>query len=344
METITVERSEKRTIGKLTLLRQRLAESSEIVAFVTLWLVFLFFAFRAPNFLTLYALSNVLTFASVFGIVVVGMAFLMISGEFDLSVGSNLAVAGYVFLLSLLAGVPPVLAMLLALGVSALLGLVNGLIVVFSGIPSFIATLGTLLAYRGLARALGGARSTTYTPETKPVLFAVLNGYITRINQLFQPAGNFRVSSLWFIGLVIMMSIVLMHTRYGNWTFAVGGNPAAALSQGVNVKRLKLINFVLSGFLAGFAGVILFAQRSAMNELIGGGLELTAVAAAVIGGVSLAGGSGTIIGAALGILLLSMLEQGLVLMGVTNELFQGMVGTIIIISVIVNIYLKRQKE
>lgn len=344
METIAVERSEKRTIGKLTLLRQRLTESPEIVALVTLWLVFLFFAFSVPNFLTLYALSNVLTFASVSGIVVVGIAFLMISGEFDLSVGSNLAVAGYVFLLTLLAGVPPVLAMLLALGVSTLLGLVNGLIVVSSGIPSFIATLGTLLAYRGLVRALGSGRSTAYTPETKPMLFAVLNGYITPINQLFQPAGNFRVSSLWFIGLVIVTSIVLMRMRHGNWTFAMGGNPAAALSQGVNVKRLKLINFVLSGFLAGLAGVILFAQRSAMNELIGGGLELTAVAAAVIGGVSLAGGSGTIIGAALGTLLLSMLEQGLVLMGVANELFQGMVGAIIIISVIVNVYLKRQKE
>jgi simple sugar transport system permease protein len=268
----------------------------------------------------------------------------MISGEFDLSIGSNLAVAAYVFLLSLNAGVPPVLAMLLALGVSALLGLINGLIVVYAGIPSFIATLGTLLAYRGLVRALGGARNISYVPETKPVLFAVLNGYITRINQSFQPAGNFRFSSLWFIGLVVVMSLVLTRTRYGNWSTAVGGNPTAALLQGVNVKKVKLINFMLSGLLTGFAGVLLLAQRSAMNELIGEGMELTAVAASVIGGVALTGGTGTIIGAALGILLLSMLEQGLVLMGVTNELFRGIVGAIIIISVIVNVYLKREKE
>jgi simple sugar transport system permease protein len=138
------------------------------------------------------------------------------------------------------------------------------------------------------------------------------------------------------------MSFILMRTRHGNWTFAVGGNSAAALAQAVNVTRVKLTNFAMSGFFAGLAGVILFAQRSSMNELIGVGLELTAVAAAVIGGVVLTGGSGTIIGAALGMLLLSMLEQGLVLLGVTNELFQGVVGAIIIVSVIVNVYLKRQ--
>jgi simple sugar transport system permease protein len=326
---------------RLMHLRERLGESPEIVALVTLLVVFIFFAITAPNFLTVFALSNILTFASVFGIVVVGVAFLMISGEFDLSVGSVLAVGGYVYLLSLLAGVHPLLGMLLALVICALLGLINGLIVVLTGIPSFIATLGTLLAYRGIVRVMGGGQSTTYTPETKPVLFTFLNGFITPINQLFEPAGNFRVSSLWFIGLVIVMSVVLMRTRHGNWTFAVGGNPGAALSQGVNVKRIKLINFVQSSFFAGLAGVILFAQRSAMNELIGQGLELTAVAAAVIGGVSLAGGSGTIIGAALGMLLLSMLEQGLVLMGVPNEVFRGVVGVMVIVSVVFNTYLKR---
>ncbi len=344
MDITNAKRATNDNLSKLSILRQRLAESPELVALVTLLLVFIFFAVSAPNFLTAYALSNILTFASVFGIIVVGVAFLMISGEFDLSVGSNLAVAGFVFLLTLLAGVPPILAMLLALVVSAVLGLVNGLVVVYSGIPSFIATLGTLLAYRGLARALGGGQSNAFTPEVKPGLFAVLNAYIAPINELFKPAGNFRVSSLWFIGVVVVMSIVLMRTRHGNATFAVGGNPGAALAQGVNVIRLKLINFTLSGFFAGLAGVILFAQRSSMNELLGEGLELTAVAAAVIGGVSLYGGTGTIIGAALGMILLTTLEQGLVLMGVSNVIFQGIVGAIIIISVVTNVYLKRQQS
>jgi simple sugar transport system permease protein len=134
-----------------------------------------------------------------------------------------------------------------------------------------------------------------------------------------------------------------MRTRFGNWVFAVGGNPGAALSQGINIKRVKLVNFVLSGLFAGLAGVILFAQRSSMNELLGEGLELIAVAASVIGGVLLTGGYGTIVGAAMGILLLSMLEQGLVLMGVPNDVFRGIVGTIIIASVVANTYLGRQE-
>jgi simple sugar transport system permease protein len=329
-------------LSKLSILRLRLAKSPELVALITLLLVFIFFAVSAPDFLSAYALSNILTFASVNGIVVAGITFLMISGELDLSVGSNLAVAGFIFLLTLLAGVPPFLGMLLALVVASLLGLINGLIVVHSGIPSFIATLGTLLAYRGLAQWLGGGRANAFTPEVKPGLFAILNAYLTPINNLFDPAGNFRVSSVWFIGIVAVMSIVLMRTRHGNATFAIGGNPGAALAQGINVTRLKLINFTLSGFFAGLAGVILFAQRSSMNQLLGEGLELTAIAAAVIGGVALNGGSGTIIGAALGMILLTLLEQGLVLMGVSNVIFEGIVGAIIILSVVINLNLKRQ--
>jgi simple sugar transport system permease protein len=257
MEITTAERSERRLSAKLKRFLLTATESPEIAAFITLLLVFLFFAFSAPNFLTAYALSNVLTFASIYGIVVVGVA-LMISGEFDLSVGSN-GCGGIYFLVSSLAGIPRG-GMLLALGVSVL-GLINGLIVVLRA-SVFYCHPGDLLAYRARS-ALGGGQVTSYNPESKP-LFAVLNDYIAPLNQLFDPAGNFRISSLWFVGLVIVASFVLMRTPHGNWTFAVGGNPGAALAQGVNVKRIKLSNFVLSGFLAGLAGVILL--RSALDE------------------------------------------------------------------------------
>ena len=143
--------------------------------------------------------------------------------------------------------------------------------------------------------------------------------------------------------MVLVMSIVLMRTRYGNWTFSVGGNPGAALALGVNLKRVKLLNFVISGFMAGLAGAILLAQRSSMVQLLGEGLEMNIVAACVIGGVVLTGGVGTIVGAALGMILLSMLEQGLVLMGVPNDIFRGVVGAIIIVSVVLNMYFSQQE-
>ena len=140
----------------LTRLRYSLANFPEVVALTSFLALFVFFALAADNFLTPFAIANILTFASITGIVAVGVAMLMISGEFDLSVGSTFAVASYVFALSMNAGVPPIVALLLALIVSALLGLINGLIITGTGIPSFITTLGTMLAYRGIARALGG--------------------------------------------------------------------------------------------------------------------------------------------------------------------------------------------
>jgi simple sugar transport system permease protein len=327
------------TVTGLSDVRSRIANIPELVALITFVIVFVYFSIAASAFLSAYALSNILTFGSISGIMVIGVAMLMISGEFDLSVGSTLAVASYVFVLTLLAGIPPLLAMGLALFVSAMLGLINGLIVVYSKIPSFIVTLGTLFAYRGLARVLGKGSAITYTPKEPPVLFSYLNGSLTSINQLFSSSANFRASSFWFIGLVIVMTIVLMRTAYGNWTFATGGNPGAALSQGVNTRRVKIINFVLSGSLAGLAGVLTFAQRNSATPLAGFGLELTAVAAAVIGGVRLTGGYGTILGASVGILLVSMLEQGLALMGIPNEIFRAVAGFIIILSVIANTYM-----
>jgi simple sugar transport system permease protein len=325
----------------LTRLRHRLADFSEVVALVSFLAVFAFFAAAADNFLTACCIANILTFASITGVVAVGVAMLMISGEFDLSVGSTFAVASYVFALSMNAGVLPILALLLALIVSALLGSINGLIVTGTGIPSFIATLGTMLAYRGIARVIGGGDFASYTGDPLALL-GFLNGALGSINQLFTPASNFRVSTIWFAVIAIGMSLVLMRTRYGNWVFAVGGNPGAALSQGVAVKRVKVVNFVLTGLLAGIASVMQFAHRLSVDPLRGEGMELVAVAACVIGGVRLTGGYGTILGACVGMLLLQMLEQGLVLMQIPIQIFQAVAGLILIIAVISNTYLGGQ--
>ncbi|NJN93863.1 MAG: ABC transporter permease [Anaerolineales bacterium] len=336
------KQNENQPLSRLTDLRHTVADYPEIITLFTFVVIFLYFALAAPDtFLSALALSNILTFGGITGVVVIGVAFLMISGEFDLSVGSNLAVASYVFALSLVGGIPAVPAMLLALLVSVLLGLVNGLIVAYSRIPSFIVTLGTLFAYRGLARILGEGVAVKYTPDELPGLFAYLNGSLAALNNLFDPTGNFRASSLWFIALIIIMTVILERTRYGNWTFATGGNALAARSQGVNVKAVKIINFMISGCLAGLAGILIFSQRNSATPLAGTGMELIAVAAAVIGGVRLTGGYGTIIGASIGVLLMSMLEQGLALLGIPNEIFRAVAGFIIIVTVAVNTYLRK---
>ena len=328
--------------GTLTRFRYRLAEHPEIVALISFLLLFLFFSVAAEHFLTPVALSNILSFTSIMGIMVVGVAMLMIAGEFDLSIGSTFAVASFVFALTMTAGLAPLPAMLVSLLVSAVLGAINGVIVVWSGIPSFIATLGTMLAFRGIARALGGGDFAKYT-ETTPVLFEILNGSVDRINELFQPVANFRVSILWFVVIAVVFVFILRRARYGNWLYATGGNAEAALAQGVPVRRVKLMAFTITGLLAGVASVMQFAHRTSVDPLRGEGWELLAVAACVIGGVRMAGGFGTIIGALVGMFLLQTLEQGLVLMGVSVQIFRAVVGLILMLSVILNTYLMRSE-
>ena len=324
----------------LTRLRYRLADFPEAVVLISFGIVFLFFSFFADHFLTAVALTNILSFSSILGIMVVGVAMLMICGEFDLSVGANFAVASYVFAFALNGGIAPVPAMLLAIATSSLLGLINGAIVVWTGIPSFIATLGTMLAYRGIARAIGGGMLAKYV-ESTPALFVILNGAVDRFNLLFEPAANLRVSIFWFIFFAILGAIVLRRSRYGNWVYATGGNAAAALAQGVPVRRVKLLTFTLVGVMVGIASVMQFSHRTSVDPLRGDGMELLAVASCVIGGIKLTGGVGTIFGAVVGVLLLLTLEQGLVLMGMSVQVFRAVAGLILMFSVILNTYLLR---
>ncbi len=344
----------------LSKVRARLSGYSEVVVLISFISLFLVFAFTTPNFLSLLSITNILTIASIKGIFVLGVAMLMISGEFDLSVGSTLAVGAYVFGILMEHGfvwggaqlLPAGLAgfaMLAALLVASLLGLVNGLIVTRSGIPSFIATLGTMLAFRGIARAMGNselAKSNSnadvirFTGEAPP-MFEWLNGSIESLNALGTPAGGARMAIIWFLLLTLIFVIVMRFTRYGSWVYATGGSRDAAKAQGVRTQRVIIWNFVITGLLAGLAGVIQFASRPAIDPARGEGWELIAVAACVIGGIWLEGGFGTIIGAAIGMLLLQMVEQGLILAGVDIQLFQATVGLILITAVISNTWLSR---
>jgi simple sugar transport system permease protein len=325
---------------RMAVVRYRLSYFPEAVALISFLLLFVFFSIGAPNFLTPLSIGNILTFGSITGIVTIGIAFLMVSGEFDLSVGANFACASYVLALSLIAGWPIGVSIFLALLVSTLLGLLNGLIVTRTGIPSFIATLGTMLAYRGIVRAIGSGNFATYKGDPIP-LFKVLNGEMDGLNSLFSSSANFRSSTIWFILIAIAASLILMRTRFGNQVFATGGAPEAASAQGVNVTRIKVICFMLAGLLAGIASILQFSHRMSVDPLRGDGMELIVVAASVIGGVRLAGGYGTIFGAVMGTILLQTLDQGLVLMKIPIQVFQATAGLIIILAVVSNTYLSK---
>ncbi len=322
---------------RIAIIRHKLSYIPEAVVLISFILLFLFFSFFAPHFLTALSIGNILTFGSITAIIVIGVGMLMISGEFDLSVGSNFALASYILALSLNAGFPVVLSILLAIMISTLLGTLNGLIVTKTNIPSFIATLGTMLAYRGVVRAVGKGSFASYKGPDIP-LFSILNGDFSFLNNLFHVQA-FRTSMVWFLILAVIFVLILMRTKFGNWVFSVGGLPAAARAQGVNVNFVKIMCFTITGFLVAIASVIQFSYRLSVDPLRGDGIEMIAVAASAIGGIRLTGGFGTIIGAVLGAFLLQMLDQGLVLMGIPIQVFQACVGLIIIISVISNTYL-----
>ena len=321
-----------------------LARRSELVVVISVAVLFIVFSTTVgENFLSNLAISNIVTFSTILGIIVLGVAVLMISGEFDLSVGSMFAVVGFTFGILLVEGLDPWLAAGISVAAGALLGFLNGIFVVGSGNPSFIITLGLLLGYRGVARSIGGGSgvSVSYDEGASPVLFDILNSAITPLNMLSELAGNWRTSIPWFILFLLIFILIVHRSKFGNWLYATGGNPDAAQAQGVPVKRVKMIAFIIVGIMVAIAAIINFSERRSIDPLAGTIWELFAVAACVMGGLRLKGGFGTILGAVLGIVMISMLRQGLVIVGVSVEFFQAVFGFALISIAALNQYLGR---
>ncbi|MBE7468283.1 MAG: hypothetical protein DPW09_40160 [Anaerolineae bacterium] len=295
-----------------------------LFSLVMVWLLFWLFV---PNFGTVRTVAGVFNAASINAVVVIGVTMLMIAGEFDLSVGAVMAMAAYIFANIMIGGGSPVAAIGLALLISTLMGAVNGLITVYTRLPSFIVTLGTLSIYRGLVWVYSGGEMAQTTE--KLVLYDWLNGRLDFVNDLL-PRANFRTATLWVILLAVIFQIILTRTRLGNHIFAAGGNAQAAIAQGVNIKQVKIICFALTGALAGLAGILTFSQFSSVFVATGASVELTAIAGAVVGGTLLSGGVGSIVGGLLGILLIDTLRSGVVLLGFPSDNFAAVVGVTII--------------
>lgn len=339
MKAMAKEQTSLKSMSAGQDLRHALSDSPIVGPLITLILLLVLSSIFIPNFFTLRTFSGIINAATVTGIVTIGVTFLMITGEFDLSVGAILAAGAYLYAFTTVEGWSPILAVTLAIVIPAALGAVNGLIQMWTGIHSFIVTLGTRSIYRALVWvAVGGLMVQT---QEELMVYDVFNGRLDILNNLFERA-NFRTSLVWWLLIVILFQILLTRTRFGNQTFATGGNAGAATAQGVNVKIVRVINFALVGALAGFAGVLDFSQFTSVRVATGAGVELTAIAAAVIGGARLEGGSGSIWGALIGVLLISTLRTGVVLLGLPADNFEAIVGVCIIGAVILNNWLRQR--
>ena len=268
--------------------------------------------------------------AAVYVLIGIGMSYLIIGGEFDLSVGSMFAVGGLSFgLLMQSYELTALAALAVVLLLAAGVGVTNGVIVTKIGVPSLIATIGMLSVLRGVALYIspGGGRS---VPRDDPVvsLFGgttdVLGVAIT--HQVF-----------WALGLVILFGFVLQKTKFGYHVYAVGDDPDAAEMTGVNADRVKMLNFVLIAVLAALAGVVSISYFGSMFGTSGMGYELLIIAAVVIGGTNLFGGDGTLLGMVLGALVIAIIPQLLVLNGFAVEIHEFLTGVVIIVAVVLDI-------
>jgi simple sugar transport system permease protein len=220
-------------------------------------------------------------------------------------------------------GVPPGLAILLGLGLGVLVGYVNGWITLTFSIPSFVTTLGMLFMARSIATVLSGGFPPPFPANTPTWMFVA-------------DLGLFRASMLWFVLFALILGVMLHYSNLGNWIFATGGQRQAADDMGVDTRRVKLLCFMLCSFLAGFAGMITtFRLKSALPAL-GEGLELQAIAAAVIGGTSLTGGIGSVTGFIVGTCLIRVIDNGLVMARIDANWFRFAIGALTIVAVILN--------
>lgn len=312
-------------------LLDRVMRIKEIGALSGLIIVMIVFTFSARNFLTWRNFVSIFTSSSELGIIAIGICFLMVAGEFDLSVGSVFAVAPMMGALLANRGMPMFVAFLVGLLFAALIGLLNGIITIKAKIPSFIATLGSMMFFRGLLLAVSGGFPLTFEGEDSAFL-DLLGGKI-----MF----GMRASGIWFIVGTIILAIILTQTRYGNHISAVGGNPGTAKAVGINVSKVKLINFMVCAVFAGLAGFTMFGRFHSIDPTAGSLLELEAIASAVIGGTLLTGGYGSIVGAFIGAFLIGVVRSGLILVGAPPYWYQGFIGVILVVSVIMNTKIRK---
>lgn len=312
---------------KLTLKPGYLEGLSTPIAFVIAVLIFSIFS---PNhlFIDPRNLGSLAKLTPDLGIVALGIGILMVCGEFDLSIASVLPFCSYLFTQFLIAGIDPFLGLILLLPIGAIFGLINGVIVVATGLPSFIITLSTMLFWRGLLYGVSRMMPISilsYIPDDS-AFEKVLVGQI----------GPVPVQIIWFLGFAVILGLLLHRNKFGNWVYATGSNQEAARAMGVNVRMVKVACYMIIGVLCAFVAVMQSVRLGSFAATQGIGFELRAIAAVVVGGTSLRGGVGRMLGMFLGVFIIQIVENGLILMQVPVFGVETFIGIAVILFVILN--------
>jgi simple sugar transport system permease protein len=326
-------------------LLRRLFSRPEIGALIGAILVFVIFAFLAGKngFLGPIGVAGYLQIAAQVGILGAPVALLMIAGEFDLSLGSMIGITS-IFLALLIAqyGLDPGIAVVLTFAFALVLGAINGWLVMRTGLPSFLITLASMLVLRGVTIAMTREITNQTIVRLPPGATDSLALRLFSEPLLTIDRAVFRVELLWWLGVVVVGSIVLLRTRFGNWIFAVGGSAQAARYVGVPVTRVKILLFMSTAAAAALYSCIVVPQVGSANVTDGTGKEFQAIITAVVGGTLLTGGYGSVIGSAFGAFILGATSLGILYAGIKTDWYNAVLGLLLLVAVLVNTWVLRR--
>jgi simple sugar transport system permease protein len=331
-------------VARVGLLRQ-LVLRPEIGSMIGAVILFVLFAASSNEFYSLAGISNWLDPASLFGIMAVAVALLMIGGHFDLSAGVMTGTAGLATaIMTTQWGLNIWVALLVSLAICLGIGFTNGYLVTRTGLPSFIITLATFLMLQGLNLAVtklitgtvsvGGMAQVPFYDSVRPLFASKINIF----------GVDFKIQILWWVLVTAIGAWVLAKTRFGNWTFATGGDPVASRNVGVPAARTTITLFMIVGACAWLVGTLKLMEQTSVQTSQGFGEELIYIVAAVIGGCLLTGGYGSVIGAAIGALIFGMTSQGIVYAGLDSDWFKFFLGAMLLLAVLSNQYVRRYAE
>lgn len=292
----------------------------ELAVFAALVLMVIIFTLIDPAYFSAGNFVDIVKQATINGILAIGITFAIISGGIDLSIGCTFAIVIVAVGQMTVMGISPLIAIVLGAVLGAFMGSINGVLITKMNLQPFIATLGTMSIFRGLAYVVTGGWPVLGIPDSYRRMLGA------------RVIGDVPISIFVLFGIAIITHILLKKTRFGNYLFAVGGNEEAAKLSGVNVDRTKIIGYAICGCCAAFAGMIMLANLGTGEPASGQGYELDAIAASAIGGTRMAGGKGSIPGTLLGALLLAALKIGLIITGVSTFWQYIVTGIIIIIA------------
>jgi ribose transport system permease protein len=306
-----------------------LVETRELTLLALIVAIVLAMTFVSPHFLSLANLRAVAIGMAPTAVIAIGMAVLLASGGFDLSVGAVMALASTVVALLLVSGMPIPIAVVAGLAVGAAVGLVNGLLVTQIGINPLVATLGTMSIARGVALVMTEGFSVSNLPKAF--------GFIGSSSLYGLP------NLLWItLALVLVFDLAVRHTRFFRQVYFIGANEKAALLSGIAVARVRIVAYALTGALAAFAGVLLASRLMSGTPTAGNALELQVLAAAVIGGASLRGGEGTILGAFLGVVFVALINNAMTMLAVSVYWQMIVTGAVLVTAVAIDMLARRR--